>query len=359
MNPYNVEFFSQNFTLKHHTNVDSVSYSVDYLSPKTNTITARFSQDYSTGDYVRIYRGDESYFGRVKGITIVNAAGTAASIEYEPFEQLFNAEIMFDVTQQGVKSIEQTIADSITAWWISNSDQAQNVPGLNVTTTSTTAWNFQLQPAVEGLNYRTVNLYNDIIVPAMSRLGVGVYVSPDPYNQQIDVVVGKANATAYTVEANLPNVIVSNIVLNETAEDTNKLIVYNAVDLVSTITYYKHPDRSYDTQNRNRITPVIYKIATVTPNENDTFADLAAREAAKLFESASYNNLIELTILNDDALVGAKTMLIGQTVNIISDGVSYPSLLTGREVGKVTKLIFGTIRIDLTTILKQRSANNA
>ena len=359
MKPFNVEFFSQSFSLKHHTNVDSVSYSFDYLSPKANTITIGFSSDYAVGDYVRIYRENESYFGRVKTVTVVNTAGTAASVEYEPFEVLFQQEIMFDVTQQGVKSIEQTIADSITAWWISNSDQAQNVPGLNVATTSSTAWNFQLQPAVEGLNFRTVNLYDNIIVPAMSRLGVGVYVSPDPYNNQIDVVIGKADAETYTVEANLPNVVISNIVINETNEDANKLIVYDASNLVDTITYYKHPDRSYDTQNRDRIIPVIYKITTVTPNEDDTFADLAAREAAKLFESASYNNLIELTVLNDDALVGARTMQIGQTVNIVSDGVTYPSILTGREVSNLTRLIFGTVRIDLTTILKQRSANNA
>ena len=359
MKPFNVEFFAQDFSLKHHTNIDSVKYSCDYLSPKTNSIQVRFSTDYSNGDYVRIYRDNEIYFGRVKGVTISNAAGTAATVEYEPFERLFAAEIMFDVTQQGTKSIEQTIADTITAWWIQNSDTAQDVPGLNVTTTTSTAWNFQLQPSVEGLNYRTVNLYNELIVPAMSRLGVGVYVEPDPYNQQIDITIGKAAAQAYTVEANLPNVIVSNIVLNETSEDANKLIVYDARDLQTTITYYKHPDRTYDTRNRNRITPVIYQIATVTPNEEDTLADLAAREAAKLFESASYNNLIELTVLNDDALVGARTMEIGQTVNIISGGVAYPSILTGREIGNVTKLIFGTIRIDLTTILKQRGGSNA
>jgi len=359
MKPFSVEFFSQSYVLKHHTNIDAVSFSYDYLSPKSNTIQVAFSDEYAIGDYVRIYRDEESYFGRVKGITIVNTAGTAASVEFEPFEMLFKSEVMFDVTQQGTKSIEQTIADAITAWWISNSDTAQNVPGLNVTTTSSTAWNFQLQPAVEGLNYRTVNLYDQIIVPAMTRLGVCVCVAPDPYNQQIDVTIGKTDAAVYTVEADLPNVIISNIVLNETNEDVNKLIVYNATDLVSTITYYKHPDRTYDTQNRNRITPVIYAITTVTPNEQDTFADLAAREAAKLFENTSANNLIELTVLNDDDLVGARTMQIGQTVNIVSDGKVYPSLLTGREIGTVTRLIFGTIRIDLTQILKEWRNGNA
>ena len=359
MKPFNVEVFSQDYVLKHHTNINALTYSYDYLSPKSNNVQVAFSEDFAIGDYIRIYRDDEAYFGRIKGITIVNTAGTAASVEYEPFEILFQREVMFDVTQQGTKSIEQTIADTITAWWISNADAAQNVPGLNVTITSSTAWDFQLQPAVEGLTQRTVNFYDQIIVPAMTRLNVGVRVTPDPYNQQIDVSIGKADAEVYTVEADLPNVIVSNVVLNETNEDTNKLLVYDATNLTDVIVYYKHPDRTYDTQDRDRIIPVIYQITTVTPNEQDTFADLAAREAAKLFENTSANNLIELTVLNDDGLVGAKTMQIGQTVNVVSGGKVYPSVLTGKEVGTVTRLIFGTIRIDLTQILKEWRGNNA
>ena len=41
---------------------------------------------------------------------------------------------------------------------------------------------------------------------------------------------------------------------------------------------------------------------------------------------------------------------------IISDGVAYRSILTGRERGKNTKLVFGTVRLDLTKILR-RSGN--
>jgi hypothetical protein len=40
-------------------------------------------------------------------------------------------------------------------------------------------------------------------------------------------------------------------------------------------------------------------------------------------------------------------------VDIISDGVAYRSILTGRERGKNTKLVFGTVRLDLTKILRR------
>ena len=49
-------------------------------------------------------------------------------------------------------------------------------------------------------------------------------------------------------------------------------------------------------------------------------------------------------------------MEFGQQVEIISDGVAYRSILTGRERGKNTKLVFGTVRLDLTKILR-RSGN--
>ena len=49
-------------------------------------------------------------------------------------------------------------------------------------------------------------------------------------------------------------------------------------------------------------------------------------------------------------------MEFGQEVDIISDGVAYRSILTGRERGKNTKLVFGTVRLDLTKILR-RSGN--
>ena len=72
------------------------------------------------------------------------------------------------------------------------------------------------------------------------------------------------------------------------------------------------------------------------------------------FANLSYSNLIELTMMNGDALVKPEELEFGQVADIISDGQSYRSILTGRERGRNTKLVFGTVRLDLTKILRRQ-----
>lgn len=141
--------------------------------------------------------------------------------------------------------------------------------------------------------------------------------------------------------------------MNETTDDINKLVIYNQADLATNIIYYKHPDGSYDTNNTNRLVPVFYGITSVAVNEGDTFASVAKDAADKQFDVDSFNNLIELTVQNDDELVNPDRIAIGHAVNVISNGTSYNSILTGFERGIKTKLIFGSIRLDLTQILKK------
>ena len=130
--------------------------------------------------------------------------------------------------------------------------------------------------------------------------------------------------------------------MNETTDDINKLVIYNQADLATNIIYYKHPDGSYDTNNTNRLVPVFYGITSVAKDAAD-----------KQFDVDSFNNLIELTVQNDDELVNPDRIAIGHAVNVISNGTSYNSILTGFERGIKTKLIFGSIRLDLTQILKK------
>ena len=110
--------------------------------------------------------------------------------------------------------------------------------------------------------------------------------------------------------------------------------------------------------NNNRIVPVVQEIRGTAPERNGstitrTFAKMADSEAAEVFGSIEYNNLIELEMLNDDSLVNPYSMEVGQVVNVISDGASYNSILTGRKIGQTTTLIFGTVRLDLTKRLKR------
>ena len=84
--------------------------------------------------------------------------------------------------------------------------------------------------------------------------------------------------------------------------------------------------------------------------------DEALAKAQKAFNKNKYDNLIELSLMNDDELLSPWAVGMGQIVNVISDGVSYGSILTGREMkDNVTTLIFGTIRQELTKYLKGRA----
>lgn len=77
--------------------------------------------------------------------------------------------------------------------------------------------------------------------------------------------------------------------------------------------------------------------------------------ATKAFIKSKYQNLIEVSTLVEDNLIKPLEMEIGQIVNVIHDGKAYNSILTGRQMrgGKI-KLIFGTIRLELTKILRGR-----
>ena len=64
--------------------------------------------------------------------------------------------------------------------------------------------------------------------------------------------------------------------------------------------------------------------------------------------------MIELTVTKNDTLVKPYALDIGQVVNIISKGNVYTSILTGKAISDRTQLTFGTIRLDLTKIIKRR-----
>ena len=98
--------------------------------------------------------------------------------------------------------------------------------------------------------------------------------------------------------------------------------------------------------------------ANVTEDDEQTMAQFLNglnHPIKKIADFQPYSNLIELTMANDDGLVKPEQMEFGQQVEIISDGVAYRSILTGRERGKNTKLVFGTVRLDLTKILRRNS----
>ena len=354
MQPFNVEIFDRQFNLIQHYNVGAIDYKYDYLSTMENSVMIAFNENVQNGDYIRIKNNTDSYFGYISAIAVNEAQQGFSEIKFKPFISLFDSSIMFDTTLQGsATTLEQMIADYITAYWISNADSEQNIFGLEVQTiSSTSGWGFHITSDQKGLNKAVINFMTSIIRRSLTKYQVGLYAVPDFSNKKIVIQIGVKAPGTFFIEADLPNVVEKSIIVNESSQDMNKLIIYDQADLVTNVIYYKHPDGSYDTTDDDRITPVIYAITSVAVSEGDTFADAAQDAADKQFDVDSYSNLIELTVQNEDALVMPDSLTIGQLVNVASNGTSYASILTGVERSDVTKLTFGTVRLDLTKILK-------
>ena len=157
-----------------------------------------------------------------------------------------------------------------------------------------------------------------------------------------------------TIESDLPNIIKKSVTIKQVSADVNKLVIYDAENYSNTRIYYLHSDLGYDTKDRDRITPVVCEMQAVSHEEGSSFESAAISAAHNKFANLSYSNLIELTMMNGDALVRPEELEFGQVADIISDGESYRSILTGRERGKNTKLVFGTVRLDLTKILRRQ-----
>ena len=148
--------------------------------------------------------------------------------------------------------------------------------------------------------------------------------------------------------------IKKSVTIRQVSADVNKLVIYDAENYANTRIYYLHPDLGYDTKDRDRIVPVVCEMQSVSHEEGSSFESAAISAAHNKFANLSYSNLIELTMMNGDALVKPEELEFGQVADIISDGESYRSILTGRERGKNTKLVFGTVRLDLTKILRRQ-----
>lgn len=355
MRAYNVEIFSRGFDFICSDTVDTFSYAYDYLHPETNVITLVTDAAIMQGDYIHMLRGDSEYFGVVSGVSSGDQRGTV-DVEYKPFTSIFDTKILFDTDLQGQGTLENRLKSIIESYFKNNSDSLQNIPGLRVRVTSSTSnWGFNLKSDTEGMHHIVCNFLETFVIRSMEKYGVAISVRPNFSDHLIALTIGKVSASPYYIEADLPNVISKNISIKESDFDINKLVIYNTANYTSSITYYRHTDDTYDTTNSDRVTPVILETVAVDVDDTTTFAKAAASQASETFGSIEYNNLIELSVLPDDTLLNPSEMKIGQRV-IVKDGENeYNSIYTGcREEDGLFTMIFGTVRIDLTKLLKRR-----
>lgn len=353
MRPYNIEIFSRSFAFKVNMSSSAPVISEDYITPEESTVEILDTNaSVAVGDYIRITNENTEYSGVIS--SVARAAGSKATVSFKPFLSLFEAPVLFDTNLQGTSTMEAVMAGIVRSYWCNNADTEQNIEGLSVTTVSSTAtWGLNLKSDAEGKHHCIVDFYNTFIVRSLEKYRIVFTVSMDWQNKSINLRIGKLAADTRRIELGLPNILNSNVIIRQTENTVNKLVVYSQEDYATNKVFYLHPDGTYNTTNTNRITPVVFSVQA-TEVADTTFDKAAASVAAETFGSIEYNNLIELQVKSDDEMIRPLEMQIGQTAKIIHKNKEYTSILTGRTVNGIVTLSFGTIRLDLTKIIKRR-----
>lgn len=371
MQQYRLEFFenflsrypeSRKLVYRHHDFVDGISIDDDYLSVQSTTVEIRATTKVKNGQILRVLRDDKDYFLGL--VTNVTPGEYSTTVTFKPFIAIFDSDILFNINTQywnensvGI-SLEQTLKLYIEEYFANSDAQSpiydyrQYYP-LTVKTPSSglTSWNMYILSDDDSV-WTIVNLYS-LIVRALKEYGVVISVSVNFSTGQIELNIGKLSGTRH-IDADLDNVTVKTLKVNERPDGINKLIVHNALTYSSPYIFYVHQDRTWDTTNTQRITPVSYSIITVTPDGtySDPTADFyyaASNAAREQLNGVGWDNLIELECSPNDPIVKPLAMRIGQQVAVHQKGDTYISILTGKNISLETvTLIFGSERITYT-----------
>lgn len=361
MQQFNVDIFDR--TLTYVTNEQAAVSSIDddYLSPHTNTITIlNTEEEFKAGYFIRLQNDKLSFFGL---ITDVSPGEFETTIQFSSFISIFRETILFYLGYQGTEAghsvtLEDRIRDYIAAYYVNHADTYVRLPlrvYVDPNITQTNRWYVGIISNKEGFNYATPDIYTDLIVPALKKYGVAIVVTPDFNAKRINLKITKSSKTL-NIDGNLDDVTIRTLKFNDRPLGTNRLTLVNGNNANQQITYYVHPDRSFDTNNTNRITPVAFETRIVNPSENTQAAFQAAAldEAYNVFSGNSWDNLIELEVAPDNQNILPMEMEIGQKVTIWYKNATYSSILTGKiiEDHKIV-LLFGSERIEYTKRAKR------
>lgn len=346
MMPYNIEILDRDFIYRSSYQTQEIEYHEDYLAmDSSRAVVAKIKA--MEGDYIRI-SGTANHIGIV---TACEDKGTKYEIQFKPMLMLTDVDVHYDRETLKTTPLEAWIAGILNDTFRDNPDMLQNITGFSAVSLSET------KNVVINLESNIGNLYS-IITEALVKYSVVVDFEIDVNKKSLTACIRARNKESPTIEADLPNILSRLFVIRQAEKTVNKMSVYNENDESEYMDFYMLEDGSIvtDSTAAGRISPVVFAAAYITHEADDaqTFAEAAYEKAFSSMQAADYNNLIELTVLNDDDLVCPDLLEIGQRVKIIRSGIMYETVLTGKVVGKTTKLIFGAVRLELTKKIKRR-----
>lgn len=350
---YKAEFFTQD-----------MAFEAVYLLQEDTTLLAEdhltmdsFDVELST-EKTPVRKGHFCRISRINGglvqdciVADCTLSKTTASVSLRPLLALLDAEVY----TASMQDCAVWIAQQITEYFVASDDAAQN--RAIVVQNDVNAGNRPLH-----FDEDTVNLLEPIAA-ALTNYKISVQARLDLTAKQVVFVIREIHKQI-TMEADFANVLYKEITLGDSGAGANKYIVRRistdsdsgAVTVLGKAVYYLHPDGSVDTQNTNRILPVVWELGVL--ENSDTWDADALVQAQEALTPQQYDNEIRLDYRRDDTMISPEALPIGTEATIYTGGNAYRSLLTGREWdGGIHRLIFGQVRVDLTKklILQRRN----
>ena len=360
MRQYSIDIFDRSLTFKYHDFANSVpKIDEDYLSLVTNSLEMGSTDSVKAGDFIRIESSDINYFGVVTDATPGNKITT---VQFKSLLSIFDTDFLFDTNDQQKKNnknsrtLEAEIAYYLNAIFKTSDDSSQNysVFRISAATNSITKWGFNITPDVEDSHYSIIGLHSVLLAQALKRYGVAINVTPYFNAKRIDISIGTVQDKV-TIDADLDSVDVTALKVNDRPSGTNKLILYNTYNYNEAAVFYVYTDRTWGTENKNRIVPVVREVRGIQPYEDeeiapeDAFPMAAVDTAYDTLSGLEWDNLIEIETMSNDPLIEPLTLKFGQQISMRYKNGTYTSILTGKAFdGNAVKLIFGSERITFT-----------
>jgi len=351
MKRYRVDVFDRAFNFKDMAQTSEPTLIVDYLVQSSSQVQIPKKMNVSIGDYAQIRDAEGAMFQGI--VTNFAYDGKLTELTLAQMSKLLDVEVFADVS--GLASgIEAWMDAQLTAVY-NSTDAAQNLTGLTITHTTTTAGSYPA--SVEGI----YNLY-DLAVHFFKVYGVIIDVGFDIPAKKVTFRFRVVNTgSIWKLETKLKDVAEYSVNASTAMEYPNKMVI-RSEDGLDSATYYWHPSGFSGTVDMdgsvNRVQPVLSRCAVVAPEQGQTFAEAAYIEAVNQMYQSQYDDQIEIMFNSSSKLV--EVGRIGQLYTIIDGATSYNTVLTGyqRLNDKYTRMTFGYVRTRLTQILQQERRRN-
>lgn len=344
---YRAEFFDNHIDLVDWAQIANATVRFDYLTlEETSFSTGKVLNSVAPGHLCRLVSGAQTVYSGIVLSKETSKDGTNVTIK--PLISMFDVTCMFNRSELGSKSLETFITNIMESLY-AGSDTLQNFCGFS------TIVNTSTQNAKLNLKDNIHSLY-DILTTALKKYGVIVSAGFDPASKTVTATVGAVENKNWTIEADLSECMNVSVDYSDGLDGINKLVMVNKSNESNEVTYYLHPDGSVDTNDTNRVLPVKFQYQYI---EDDNFDEAAAEQATSTLTPKKYDNLIQLTVSNDNKIVRWKNHEIGEPALIVYSEKTYESVFTGYEDDGVTsKLTFGVVRLELTKkLILERRAN--